>query len=111
MFIPEKQFLEEPLALARGTQRTIQACSLALQIDHFYQCTDMVLTWVLNLPLSLRKPQASNFLCLPVTEKLNNPLRQTKYPYNSNMLLKSNSHSNTDFRTANKHVLIPSYVF
>ena len=36
--------------------------------------------------------------------------KQTKSPDNSNMLHMFNNNTYTDFRTASKHVLIPSYV-
>ena len=46
----------------------------------------------------------------PGTEKFNKFPRQTINPNNSNILQKFNNKAYTDFRTANKHVLIPSHV-
>ena len=70
-------------------------------------CT--VSAWVLTPP---RKLQSSNFLC-PVPQVLKNlisPPRQTKSSDSFNMLLMFNNTIYTDFKTANKHILIPIHV-
>ena len=61
------------------------------------------------------KPQPSNFFCSPTpppiqTLKNVSPPRQTKSPDNFKVLHMFNNNTNTDFRTAYKHVLIPSYM-
>ena len=53
-----------------------------------------VLAWVLIPP---SKPQPSNFFC---------PLRQTKSPDSSNTLNMFNNNIYTNFKTADKHMLI-----
>ena len=60
-------------------------------------------------PPLTRKPKPSNFFCPPGTEKLS-PSRLTKRPDNSNMLNMFNNNTCTVFRTAYKHVVIPSCV-
>ena len=68
----------------------------------------IVSDWV--LPPPKKKPQPGNFSVPPCTEILSESPRQTKTPDNSNMLHMFNNNTYTDFRTAHKHVLIPSYV-
>ena len=46
----------------------------------------------------------------PGTEELKKPPRQTKSPDNSNVLHMFHNNTYTDFRTAYRHVLIPSYI-
>ena len=43
-------------------------------------------------------------------KNLKSLLRQTKSPNNSNVLHMFNNNTYTDFRTAYRHVLIPSYI-
>ena len=62
---------------------------------------------------SPRKPQPWNFFSPPTPQTLKNltsSARQTKSPDNSNMLHIFNNYTYTDFRTANKRILIPNYV-
>ena len=47
---------------------------------------------------------------LQALKKLTRPLMQTQNPDNSNMSFMFNNNTYSDFRTAYKHVLIPSYV-
>ena len=54
------------------------------------------------------KPHPAIFSVPPGTEKLKSYSRQS--PDSSNMLHVFNNETYTDFRTANKHVLIPNYV-
>ena len=62
-------------------------------------------------PPSPSKPQTSFFFLSPqALKKLTSPPMQAKRPDNSNMLLMFNNNIYVDFRTAYKHILIPSYV-
>ena len=56
------------------------------------------------------KPQPSNFFLSPQVRKNFSPLKETKSPDNSNIFHMFNNTSYTDFRTASKHFLIPSYI-
>ena len=55
------------------------------------------------------KPLPSNYFCPEVLKNLISCPRQTKDPDDSNVLLMFNNNTYIDFRTAYKHVLIPSY--
>ena len=67
--------------------------------------------WVL-IPLpGNRNPEIFSPPPTPQTLKnLTSSARQTKSPDNSNMLHIFNNYTYTDFRTANKRILIPNYV-
>ena len=67
----------------------------------------IVSAWVLIPP---SKPQPSNFFVPQALKNLISPPRETKSLDNSNMLHMFNNNTYTDFRTAYKHVLIPSYI-
>ena len=67
----------------------------------------IVSAWVL---ISAIKARPSNLYVPPGTEKLNKSPRQTISSDYSSMLHMFNNNIYTDFRTAYKHVLIPSYV-
>ena len=74
---------------------------------HFFLVYIIVSAWVL-IPLS--KPQTSIFFSPPSTEEMNKTPQADKMPDNSNMLHMFNNNIFTDFRTAYKHILIPSYI-
>ena len=67
----------------------------------------VVSAWVLIPP---SKPNPGILSVPPGTEKLNKSPKKKKSPDNSNVLDMFNNNTHTDFRTASKHVLIPSYV-
>ena len=69
---------------------------------------DAVSAWVLIPPYQTTTWQF--FLSLQALKKLTSPLMQTQNPDNSNMSFMFNNNTYSDFRTAYKHVLIPSYV-
>ena len=62
--------------------------------------------WPPDLP---SKPQHSNFFSLSGSEKRNKSPQADKKPWNSYMLLMFNNNTYTGFRTAQKHILNPSY--
>ena len=61
------------------------------------------------IPLAKHKP-AIFFVPQALKNVISLPPRQTKSPDNSNVLHMFNKNTYTDFRTAYKHVLIPSYI-
>ena len=79
--------------------------------EKFSSLDEIVPAWV---PIPPIKPEPSNFFYPPpplqAMKNLSIPPRQTKLPDNSNVLHMFNNNTFTDFRTAYKYVLIPSYV-
>ena len=61
------------------------------------------------LPIPLANHNQAIFSDFPDTEKITSPSRQTETPDNLNMLHMFNNNTYTDFRTAYKGVIIPSY--
>ena len=72
---------------------------------NFENSCPIVSPWVL-IPLA---NHPAIFSVLPGTEKYNKSPRQTKSPDNSNILCMFNNNIDSDFKTAYKHILIPSY--
>ena len=67
----------------------------------------IVSAWVLT-PLANHNPVI--FLVPLALKNLTNPPTQTKSPDNSNIFYIFSNNTDTSFRTAYKHILIPSYV-
>ena len=85
------------------------SCKILNFCWHFWVTkTHIVSAWVL-IPLSKSNP--SIFFLSPQTLKdlISSP-RQTKSSDNPNVSHMFNNNTNTDFKTAYKHILIPSYI-